>query len=339
MPLEEPVTLPFGGSDASSADRQIAMLMQMRSAIELFPGRLDLRCILAKVLVACDRLDEAEAELRTAVAHPGADRETSKQLALVLRLQGELEAAFDVMAAAPARPTDGSNILIACMQKSGSSWLREMIGAFEFVDIQYVSPRHDRREQELDLSLLSKPRPRHFVAQHHVRATGTTEYAVANHNITTVVLVRNLFDNLVSARDQFQKGRTVAPQFYIDDRFKTWDRERQYWFLVDFYVPWVINFLVSWWNSRIDTLWLTYDILLKDPERALRCVLEQAGFAADVDGVAAVVKHVAESKREKTLFNVAKTGRGAELSPEVRNRVRALCDYYPDVPFERMGLL
>lgn len=331
-----PMVLPEGTDPAGIQ----AALKTLRDGRDRFPNSAKVRGLLASVLITLGLLDEAEAELRIAVGLSDASRETSRQLALVCRRKGRLREAFEIMSAAPPAPaTDGSNILIACMPKSGSSWLRTMVNAFDFIDTEYLAPLHDRREQELDLLILNRERPNFFVAQHHVRATGSTDYAVENFNISTVVLVRNLFDNLVSARDHFNDRRPVSPQFYMDGRFKTWERERQMLFLADFYAPWIVNFIATWWHSRINTFWLTYDILRDDTETALRCVLEHAGFDVPMDALRAAVHSTNEEQKTKTLFNVGTSGRGEGVSPEVRAKVRALCAYYPEIPFERMELL
>jgi hypothetical protein len=331
-----PLVLPEGTDPAGIQ----AALKTLRDGRDRFPASAKVRVLLASVLITLGLLDEAEAELRTAVGLSDANHETSRQLALVLRRMGRLQEAFQTMATAPQSPaTGGSNILIACMPKSGSSWLRTMINSFDFIDTEYLAPLHDRREQELDFLILNRERPNFFVAQHHVRANGSTDYAVENFNIATVVLLRNLFDNLVSARDHFADRRPISPQFYMDGRFKTWDRERQMLFLADFYAPWIVNFIATWWHSKINTFWLTYDILKDDTETAVRCVLDHAGFNVSSDGLRAAVHSANEEQKTKTLFNVGTSGRGETVSAEVRAKVRTLCAYYPEIPFDRMGLL
>ena len=324
------------GTDPARIQEALATL---RAGRDRFPDNPKIRTSLGTLLAQVGLLEGAEAEYRAAVELPGADRDAYKRLAKVLRRRGTLAEALQVMAAAPMPAGDGANILIACIPKSGSSWLRVLLSNFDFLDAVHLSPLHDRREQELDFMILNRKRERFFVAQQHVRANRSTDFAVQNYNIATTVLVRNIPDALVSARDHFAGRRPVAPQFYMDNRFKAWDEDRQYRFLLDFYVPWVVNFLATWWHADIDTLWLTYDLLREDSETAVRCVLEHAGFAVDAAVVRGVVDKVNEEFREKTLFNVGQVGRGAALPGYVHERVRELCAYYPEIPFERMGLI
>jgi tetratricopeptide (TPR) repeat protein len=329
------MSLPEGADPARIQEA----LATLRAGRDRYPDNPKVRESLGKVLAQVGLLEEAEAEYRAAVGLPGADRDAYKRLAKVLRRRGMLVEALGVMAAAPKPAGDGANILIACIPKSGSSWLRVLLGSFEFLDAVQLSPLHDRREQELDFMILNRKRERFFVAQQHVRANRSTDFAVKNYNIATTVLVRNIPDALVSARDHFAGRRPVAPQFYMDSRFKTWDEDRQYRFLLDFYVPWVVNFIATGWHADIDTLWLTYDLLRRDSETAVRCVLEHAGFAVEAEAVQGVVDRVNGEFRDKTLFNVGEVGRGAALPDPVHRRIRELCAYYPEIPFERLGLI
>ena len=76
-----------------------------------------------------------------------------------------------------------------------------------------------------------------------------------------------------------------------------------------------------------------------DTETAVRCVLDHAGFNVSSDGLRAAVHSANEEQKAKTLFNVGTSGRGEAVSAEVRAKVRTLCAYYPEIPFDRMGLL
>ncbi len=312
---------------------------------EAFPARLSVRRMLGKAYLACGQVDDAEAELRAAAALPDADAETIRQLATILRRQGKPDEGLRALATAGKCAAARSNILLACMPKSGSSWLRTMLTGFEGLEGEHMGPpnssRSAGREQELDFSYLQRPREHWFVAQHHVRATVSTEQAVDTCKILPVVLVRNFLDNLVSAKDHFNNPNwpLTSSQFTIDERFRDWDETRLLEFLVDYYAPWLVNFVVSWRFSRLDSVWISYETLVADPEAVLSVVLAQAGVEAPQNSVQEGVERIRREDGSRTLLNVGRTGRGAQLPDAIQDRVRSLCRYYPDIPFNAIGLL
>lgn len=308
---------------------------------DLHPDDLRVRTLLARGLFSTQRLAEAEFELRHAVTLPDAKPSTFKQLADLLRRRGDAAAAYRLLATDARVANTRSHILIACMPKSGSTWLRTTLSEVADLRAEQFCPWAHHREQEVDYHHLMKPRDYYVVAQQHVRCTEVTIDAIRKFNIIPFVLTRNIFDNLVSARDHFANPkRTMATsQFFLDERFRDWDEERQLAFLVDFFVPWIFNFIASWWYSPLESIWIRYEQLREEPEEMIAMMLRQSGVPSNRQAIEAALERVRTGKADQTLFNVGRAGRGAGLPPEIRSRVMRIRAYYPDIPFEDLGLL
>src|ERR1700735_4223003 len=69
----------------------------------------------------------------------------------------------------PRRSAKPVHILIACMPKSGSTFLSDVIGQCPDFRRAVLTPSAGRREQEIDEQLLRRLDRVSFVAQHHVR--------------------------------------------------------------------------------------------------------------------------------------------------------------------------
>lgn len=166
-------------------------------------------------------------------------------------------------------PCDSHHILVACFPKSGSTWLSEVLSALPgFARINLV-PVYDRREQELAFERLLVAHHLNYVAQHHCRYSLATQHCLRAFSIKPVILVRNIFDCVVSMKDHIDRGidnpvTRIGPLAYIPRAYDGWPAEARLDFVVDMCVPWYFNFFVSWQDSDAG-VWVRYEDLLADP--------------------------------------------------------------------------
>jgi len=179
--------------------------------------------------------------------------------------------------------------LIACMPKSGSTFLSELVASLPGFRREHLVPSYNRREQELSEEEIARAfvgthhirraymdgvvtapcLPRGFVAQHHVRHNDETQLLIDTYGLVPIVLVRNLFDVVVSLRDHLVKSSVYTPAAFVDEDFENLPEERQHDFLIDLAMPWYIHFYVSWWKAE-NKLLVTYEDLVEDPAREMR---------------------------------------------------------------------
>ena len=95
--------------------------------------------------------------------------------------------------------------------------------------------------------------------------------------LRTVVLVRNIFDVVVSIYDFVHPENFRGPAGYITEDFFAFDAEKKMDMLIDIGVPWYIGFFVSWKEAYVgrqnDLHWVTYETMIADEVNAVRDVL------------------------------------------------------------------
>ena len=161
----------------------------------------------------------------------------------------------------------GNNVFIACMPKSGSSFLATSISqGLDYALKSLTSSRRtspssygvNPREQELcELaimnSILHNQKP-HIVAQHHTKASPYTAQILSAYNFQVIVQTRNVFDILVSADDMLKDWNVSNPKYQgaasLPLDFNTLEVKTRYDLLAKGLGIWCINFYVSWLRQR-----------------------------------------------------------------------------------------
>jgi hypothetical protein len=225
------------------------------------------------------------------------------------------------VATAPVR------ILLACMPKSGSTFLSDVVGELpDFLRVALL-PSFERREQELDEGRIQHFRYENYIAQHHVRHSDWTEKMCRDYGLKPVVLVRSLLDAVVSLRDHIRRESAAMPMLYAEMHHGKLDDDALEDMIVRLAVPWYVNFYMSWRNVP-GILMISYEELIADPERLTREVLSFAGADVSNREIAKAVNRV--RVRGASRFNIGVVGRGAALRPETIRNLVALFDFYPE---------
>ena len=234
----------------------------------------------------------------------------------------------------PALPSFGhavgrppAHILIACMPKSGSSFLSAVVGRLPGYRRVQLIPDYDRREHELDEFCLRQVDRYNYVAQHHVRYSHWTAAMCRDYTLAPVVLVRNLLDVAVSLRDALRKDGPVWPFIFAEPQHAGLSDAQLEEMMVRLALPWYVNFYMGW-RQAPDALLVQYEDLMADPVGTVRRVLTHAGVAASTADIEAAVREVMAN--DQTRFNVGVVGRGAGLRPDLVRDVLQMVDFYPE---------
>ncbi|WP_156927068.1 sulfotransferase domain-containing protein [Azospirillum halopraeferens] len=264
-------------------------------------------------------------------------------LAAAERERDELRATYESSPAIPAlrRVLDGQapaaggrHLLVACMMKSGSTFLSKLLArCLGFAHIS-LDRGGDRREQELDPVTLARWQGADYVAQNHLRHSVPTERLLTDFGVTPIVLVRNIFDVVVSMRDHMRGESPRFPMAYADEVIAARDDAAVEDFLVRLAVPWFFNFYVGWWRSGTRLI-VTYEELVADTPGTVQRILDVVGLTREDADLRAAI---AAMSGEDTRRNQARTGRGAGLAPDLRALILAMAQHYPDVDFRPIGI-
>lgn len=225
-------------------------------------------------------------------------------------------------------------ILLACFPKSGSTWLRTIFAELPGFRAHWITSSTGRGEQELAPLKVARAAFGNFVAQHHVRYHDDTHRMIEMFDLRPVVLVRNIFDCVVSLRDHVRDRWPEIPQALVTSDIKSLPDDQLSDFLIDMAVPWFFDFYVSWVNCA-DTVPLRYEDLRTDPQTTVETIVRELGIPVGPDAIAAAITTAHD---KDVLLNVGVSGRGDLLTRCQRDRIVRQARYYPSVDFTAIGL-
>ena len=237
-------------------------------------------------------------------------------------------------APAPSVLHSPPHILIACMPKSGSTFLTNVIAALPGFRRAELVPDWGHREQELDEPCLRGADRFAYVAQNHVRNSQWTADMCGQYGLTKVVLVRSLLDVVVSIKDHLRRESADWPIFFVEPQHAEFDDARLEEMIVRLALPWHLNFYMGW-RGAPDALLVDYEDVVQRPVATVGRVLAFAGVAASVSDIE---QAVADASGGHSRLNVGVKGRGARLAPRALRALVELLEFYPeaaDDPFIR----
>jgi hypothetical protein len=237
----------------------------------------------------------------------------------------------------------GDYLFVACMPKSGSTFMAKALSeltGYGYVNLAYA---YERNEQTLYLPKLIDSYSSGSVTHLHVRATESTIDLMKMFSIKPVILVRNIFDIVVSIRDHmFQEGFEIHT-FYCDKKFETLEEKSWYDFIIEHGIPWYFNFYVSWFEAtaakRLECLWLTYEDVISDWHRAIKRVADFYKIEKTHEEIAQALERTMKKKKQKIRLNKGIAGRGSQsLTEEQKKKIVKFARFYPWVDFSKIGI-
>jgi hypothetical protein len=229
----------------------------------------------------------------------------------------------------PAR----DHLLVACFPKSGSTFLSRALSLATGFPMRPLSVMFQHNEQDICQHKLRRLRQRSVVHQ-HVKGTFNNVWLLNQYQVKPVILVRNIFDTVISLNDHLRLEDHRIPTGYVHREFWNLDFDAAIHFLIRNHLPWYFSFLISWREaaSQITCFRLTYRRLFSDVPAILHEVLD----FYKISTVRGHVERVAsEMKSVDTRFNKGVRGRGEQLlTAEHKQAIWQLADSWqvgPDV--------
>src|SRR5205085_3893774 len=234
----------------------------------------------------------------------------------------------------------GRHLFIACVPKSASTFLKNLLVNLTGYRDLFTVYAAGQSEHEIYLPTLRESAHLDTVTQQHCRASDANVHLMQAFGIRPVVLVRNIFDSVMSLFDFYNKGAFQTSYFRAD--WPVMDEVTKIDLLIENVVPWYFQFVASWdlaeKQKRIEVQWLSYEELVADKSSSVLKVLEFYGLGAARRGVEQRIREI-ESEERKIRFNKGVTGRGRSgLSDRQKEQIHRLTRYYPSTDFSRIGL-
>ncbi|MGB7068630.1 MAG: sulfotransferase domain-containing protein [Pyrinomonadaceae bacterium] len=234
----------------------------------------------------------------------------------------------------------GRHIFIACAPKSGSTFLKNLLAGLTGYRDAFMVYGSGQFEQEIYLPTLRETAHLDTVTQQHCRASDANIQLMQAFEIRPVVLVRNIFDSVISLLD-FYNGGAFKNSYFRGD-YMALDEETKVDLLIDNFIPWYFQFVASWSlvekKRELEILWLSFEEMIGNKASATKNVLEFYDLGASLRNVEKKIKET-ESATRKIRFNKGVSGRGISgLNDRQKERIRRLARYYPSADFGRIGL-
>lgn len=234
----------------------------------------------------------------------------------------------------------GRHLFIACVPKSASTFLKNLLVNLTGYRDLFTVYAAGQSEHELYLPTLRDSAHLDTVTQQHCRASDANVHLMQAFGIRPVVLVRNIFDSVMSLIDFYNKGAFQTSYARAD--WPALDEETKIDRLIENVIPWYFQFVASWdlaeKQKRLEVLWLSYEDLIADKTSSVLRVLEFYGLGASSRGIEERIGEI-ESEGQRIRFNKGVKGRGRSgLSDRQKEQIRRLTRYYPSTDFGRIGL-
>jgi len=145
---------------------------------------------------------------------------------------------------AGAMSNRSETVLLACYPRSGSTFtfqvLMEVLG-YRRATFTYA---RKRSEHDLYIPMLLSNLNANTISQQHILATDANLGLLEVFDIKCVILVRNIFDALISLfRAYKDKGKHA---FIFGGYCEDWSDELLMDYLIEFRLPWYLHFYISW---------------------------------------------------------------------------------------------
>lgn len=238
-----------------------------------------------------------------------------------------------------ARSPSGKPIFVLCLPKSASTFFCLALAAATGRRTVPAVPAFGRREQEFDAFATLALRDRAVVLQSHTRFSAATRYFLRQIGTPPVLVVRNLYDSLISLWDHMRNEDPGVPVALVDRRDLVRDDDEMLDFLVDVAAAWYVQFFAGWMRaaaSEVDLLVLDYETVTADTALAIESVCRHVGDPTPPTPV--IAQSIEEARDANPRFNEGTSGRGARFGDERSARVERLAAFYPDVDFSPIGI-
>jgi hypothetical protein len=233
----------------------------------------------------------------------------------------------------------GRCIFIACFAKSGSTFLSKALSNITGYRHGHAMQFAKHNEQDIYERRLRRLLRSDAIIQQHAKATENNVKLMLKYDIRPIILVRNIFDTLISHYDHIENLDPRTPIGYVHSEYFTMDKEQKLDYLIKVHLPWFFNFFVSWREAEkhLPLYWLDYGILFENKEAQIAKILDYYRLDYEPEKITVALGKI---KQHRTRFNKGIAGRGRRLNDRQTGLIRDLAAAYRVKKgyFEMIGL-
>ncbi len=244
---------------------------------------------------------------------------------------------------------DKNRLLVCATPKSGSTFLHKILTSLPNYNNCNLVPGEGARERELCIRklVMSHQGFDHYASHLHLRYSHVTDKLIKQFDLKPIVLTRNIFDSVISIHDFYftmdKYGKEadysiefMAPNVYIPSDITQWDKQRILSFIIDMSLPWHFNFLLTWQQYN-GAYWLKYEDLIASPAAVLADINQFYNLGHNEQELTNALD-AAQNRPQETNKNIGISGRGDELSQELRDKIYNQANYYKNFDLSMLGL-
>jgi len=234
-------------------------------------------------------------------------------------------------------------IVVTAAPRSGSTYLFNTLMEVTNLTQFRLSSGYSTNEHDLYLPALCMMNNCGCVSQMHMKGTFHNASLINRFNIRQIILVRNIYDIVVSLLDELRKkeehsgyhtGQDGFSFLWLDIATKNMDDEVLIDMIIDLAIPWYVNFYVSWYRlteqNIVNPIWVNYEDMMHDKNNTITSILNSIDFPFNGEINSTILNE------KYSTFNKGSSGRGnILLSDERKSRINEKFAYYEDVNFDR----
>ena len=212
-------------------------------------------------------------------------------------------------------------IILSSFPKSGSTYISNVLASQKSFKRAILVKHFGHREQELDESVIRKTKG-NFISQTHTKYSDATKEIINKYNLKTIILIRNIYDCIVSFKDHISNESIIFPMFYMDHKLTNINNIDLA--LAKLLCPWYFSFYASW-QDYDNKILIKYEELIINEKKLFKKIFN----FLNLDFSTYKPIQLDDQLKKNLRINKGVIGRGDELSPEAKEYIEDFAAYFP----------
>lgn len=234
----------------------------------------------------------------------------------------------------------GLKIPIICFPKSASTFTQNVLNEI----LKSNAGKGDIINPNFKLSLYQPKLIENYFksgARHmHIWGRIANVKTLKENKIKPIILVRNIFDTIVSFKDHIEKIGFPEEGPYIIKNYTKFNEKEKIDYLINISLPWLLSFYSSWYDKKkdIDMLFIKYEDMISNKVKYFKKILKFYKININEDKIIKSIEKC-EKNKKKINFNKGITGRGkSTLTKDQIEKIKKIAKTIKHIDFKLIGL-